>query len=307
MVLLLFAQPASWGALRDFLGAISVWTVIDILLVAFLIYQVLLLVRGTRASAMLLGIGLIVFLYYASRWWKLDTVHWLLTTLLPYFVFALIVLFQQEIRRALMRVGRYPLVPLLSQLGRQTNYDDILLAANLFSSQKTGALMVLERDVGLRTFTESGIKLDATLSYDLLATIFRPGAPLHDGAVIIQKDRIAAAACFLPLSASPILGTQMGTRHRAALGITEEADAVAVVISEETGQISLAVGGAVEQNISLERLRTRLTELLGVPISPAVLPISTLTAEPEMTPMAPQDTMETAEQASRTSGQAARP
>jgi diadenylate cyclase len=307
MVLPLFAQPASWGALRDFLGAISVWTVIDILLVAFLIYQVLLLVRGTRASAMLLGIGLIVFLYYASRWWKLDTVHWLLTTLLPYFVFALIVLFQQEIRRALMRVGRYPLAPWLSQLGRQTNYDDILLAANLFSSQKTGALMVLERDVGLRTFIESGIKLDATLSYDLLATIFRPGATLHDGAVIIQKDRIAAAACFLPLSASPILGTQMGTRHRAALGITEEADAVAVVISEETGQISLAVGGAVEQNISLERLRTRLTELLGVPISPAVLPISTLTAEPEVTPMAPQDTMETAEQTSRTSGQAARP
>ena len=307
MVLPLFAQPASWGALRDFLGAISVWTVIDILLVAFLIYQVLLLVRGTRASAMLLGIGLIVFLYYASQWWKLDTVHWLLTTLLPYFVFALIVLFQQEIRRALMRVGRYPLVPLLSQLGRQTNYDDILLAANLFSSQKTGALMVLERDVGLRTFTESGIKLDATLSYDLLATIFRPGAPLHDGAVIIQKDRIAAAACFLPLSANPILGTQMGTRHRAALGITEEADAVAVVISEETGQISLAVGGAVEQNISLERLRTRLTELLGVPISPAVLPISTLTAEPEVTPMAPQDTVETAAQTSRASGQATRP
>lgn len=307
MVLPLFAQPAGWGALRDFLGAISVWTVIDILLVAFLIYQVLLLVRGTRASAMLLGIGLIVFLYYASQWWKLDTVHWLLTTLLPYFVFALIVLFQQEIRRALVRVGRYPLAPWLSQLGRQTNYDDILLAANLFSSQKTGALMVLERDVGLRTFIESGIKLDATLSYDLLATIFRPGAALHDGAVIIQKDRIAAAACFLPLSANPILGTQMGTRHRAALGITEEADAVAVVISEETGQISLAAGGAVEQNISLERLRTRLTELLGVPISPAVLPISTLTAEPEVTPMAPQDTMETAEQTSRTSGQAARP
>jgi len=307
MVLPLFAQPASWGALRDFLGAISVWTVIDILLVAFLIYQVLLLVRGTRASAMLLGIGLIVFLYYASQWWKLDTVHWLLTTLLPYFVFALIVLFQQEIRRALVRVGRYPLAPWLSQLGRQTNYDDILLAANLFSSQKTGALMVLERDVGLRTFIESGIKLDATLSYDLLATIFRPGAALHDGAVIIQKDRIAAAACFLPLSANPILGTQMGTRHRAALGITEEADAVAVVISEETGQISLAAGGAIEQNISLERLRTRLTELLGVPISPAVLPISTLTAEPEVTPLALQDTMETAEQTSRTSGQAARP
>lgn len=303
----LFAQPASWGALRDFLGAISVSAVIDILLVAFLVYQVLLLVRGTRASAMLLGIGLIVFLYYASRWWKLDTVHWLLTTLLPYFVFALIVLFQQEIRRALVRVGRYPLAPWLSQLGRQTNYDDILLAANLFSSQKTGALMVLERDVGLRTFIESGIKLDAALSYDLLATIFRPGAPLHDGAVIIQKDRIAAAACFLPLSASPILGTQMGTRHRAALGITEEADAVAVVISEQTGRISLAVGGAIEQDISLERLRTRLTELLGVPISPAVLPISTLTAEPEMLPMLPQDTMEPPEQPSRSSGQAARP
>lgn len=303
----MFAQIIYLNAVRDFLGGLTLAAVVDILIVAFLIYQVLQLIRGTRASAMLLGIGLIIFLYYASRWWKLDTVHWLLTTLLPYFVFALIVLFQSEIRRALMRVGRYSLVPRLSQLGHQISYDDILLAANLFSSQKTGALMVLERDVGLRTYIESGIHLDATLSYDLLVTIFRPGAALHDGAVIIQKDRIAAAACFLPLSVNPVLGTQMGTRHRAAIGITEETDAVAVVLSEQTGQISLAVGGAIEQNMSLERLRSRLTDLLGVPISPAALPISTLALEPEQFAVTPERALDAAPQSSSISGHAAKP
>ena len=141
-------------------------------------------------------------------------------------------------------------------------YDDIVLAANLFSQNQTGALIVIEREIGLRTYIESGVALDARLSYDLLATIFRPSAPLHDGAVIVQRDRIAAAACFLPLSMNPVLSTQLGTRHRAGIGITEETDAVAVIVSEETGAISVAVGGHIERDLTVERLRERLSSLL---------------------------------------------
>src|SRR5204863_9519171 len=141
-------------------------------------------------------------------------------------------------------------------------YDDIVLAANLFSQNQTGALIVIERDIGLRTHIESGVRLDACLSYDLLATIFRPSAPLHDGAAIVQKDRVAAAACFLPLSMNPVLSTQLGTRHRAAIGITEETDAVAVVVSEETGSISLAVAAHIERDLTVDELRGRLSELL---------------------------------------------
>ncbi len=264
------------GGLGSFWREISLTSVLDILIVAFLIYHLLLLVRGTRASQMLLGIALIVLLYYAARWWKLQTLHWLLTTLLPYFVFALIVIFQAEIRRGLARLGRNPFLSRFSGLSRDFSYDDIVLAVSLFSSQKTGALIVLERDVGLRTYVDSGIGLDAQLSYDLLVTIFRPETPLHDGGVIIQKDKVAAAACFLPLSVNPLLSTQVGSRHRAAIGITEESDAVAVVVSEQTGEVSLAVGGTIEQNVSLERLRVRLGEMLGTPISPSALPTTNL-------------------------------
>ena len=272
------------GGLARLWTEISLATILDILIVAFLIYQLLLVVRGTRASQMLLGIALIVLLYYAAHWWKLQTVHWLLTTLLPYFLFALIVIFQAEIRRGLARLGRNPFLPRFSRLSRDFSYDDILLAVSLYSSQKTGALIVLERDISLHTYVDSGIGLEARLSYDLLVTIFRPETPLHDGAVIVQKDKVAAAACFLPLSVNPLLSTQLGSRHRAAIGITEESDAVAVVVSEQTGAVSLAAGGSIEQNISLERLRVRLGELLGRPISPSVLPTTNLAEQAPAVP-----------------------
>jgi diadenylate cyclase len=152
------------------------------------------------------------------------------------------------------------------------SYDDIVLAANLFSQHQTGALMVIEREIGLRTYIESGVAMDARLSYDLLATIFRPSAPLHDGAVIIQKDRLAAAACFLPLSMNPVLSTQVGTRHRAGIGITEETDAIAVIVSEETGAISLAVGGKLDRDLTVEQLREHLSSELRRYMSPVALP-----------------------------------
>jgi diadenylate cyclase len=241
---------------------ISVISIIDIVLVAILIYQFLALVRGTRAAPMLVGVATLGLAFYFARLGELRTLNWLLSTLLPYVVFALIVVFQSEIRHALANLGsRISLMRSSSSVADV--YDDIVLAANLFSQNQTGALIVIEREIGLRTYIESGVALDARLSYDLLATIFRPSAPLHDGAVIVQRDRIAAAACFLPLSMNPVLSTQLGTRHRAAIGITEETDAVAVIISEETGTISVAVAGSIERELTVERLRERLSALLS--------------------------------------------
>jgi diadenylate cyclase len=243
------------------ISAISVISILDIALVAILLYQFLALVRGTRAAPMLVGVAALGLAFYLARLGELRTLNWLLSTMLPYVVFALIVVFQSEIRHALANLGsRLSLMRSSSSVADV--YDDIVLAANLFSQNQTGALIVIEREIGLRTYIESGVALDARLSYDLLATIFRPSAPLHDGAVIVQRDRIAAAACFLPLSMNPILSTQLGTRHRAAIGITEETDAVAVIISEETGTISVAVAGSIERDLTVERLRERLSNLL---------------------------------------------
>jgi diadenylate cyclase len=243
------------------ISVISVISILDIVLVAILIYQFLVLVRGTRAAPMLVGVAALGLAFYFARLGELRTLNWLLSTLLPYVVFALIVVFQSEIRHALANLGsRISLMRSTSSVADV--YDDIVLAANLFSQNQTGALIVIEREIGLRTYVESGVSLDARLSYDLLATVFRPSAPLHDGAVIVQRDRIAAAACFLPLSMNPVLSTQLGTRHRAAIGITEETDAVAVIISEETGTISMAVAGSIERELTVERLRERLSALL---------------------------------------------
>jgi diadenylate cyclase len=243
------------------ISTISVISVVDIVLVAILIYQFLALVRGTRAAPMLVGVATLGLAFYFARLGELRTLNWLLSTLLPYIVFALIVVFQVEIRHGLANLGsRISLMRSSSSVADV--YDDIVLAANLFSQNQTGALIIIEREIGLRTYIESGVSLDARLSYDLLATLFRPSAPLHDGAVIVQRDRIAAAACFLPLSMNPVLSTQLGTRHRAAIGITEETDAVAVIISEETGTVSIAVAGSIERDLSVERLRERLSVLL---------------------------------------------
>jgi diadenylate cyclase len=250
---------------------VSVISVLDILLVALIIYEFLALIKGTRASLMLIGVAALALAFYFSRVGELTTVNWLIGTLLPYAVFALIVIFQAEIRQVLARLGR-KLTLSRSPAAEADAYDDIVLAANLFSQNQTGALIVIEREVGLRTYIESGVAMDAKLSYDLLATIFRPSAPLHDGAVIVQNDRIAAAACFLPLSMNPVLSTQLGTRHRAGIGITEETDAIAVIASEETGAVSLAVSGTIERDLTIEQLRDRLGRLLSRYVAPSTLP-----------------------------------
>ncbi len=263
---------------------VSVISVIDVLLVAVLIYEFLVLVRGTRAAPMLVGVAVLALAFYVARVGDLKTVNWLVNTLLPYAIFALIVVFQGEIRQALAKLGRKLTFARLSPAAASEAYDDIVLAVNLFSQNQTGALIVIEREIGLRTYVESGVPLDALLSYDLLATIFRPSAPLHDGAAVIRGDRIVAAACFLPLSMNPVLSTQLGTRHRAGIGVTEETDAIAVIVSEETGSISLAVGGAIERELGVEELRQRLSELLRRYVPPATLPTEAVNGNNDETP-----------------------
>ena len=234
---------------------------LDIFIVAFLIYEILVFIKGTRAVQMAVGLAFVIAFFYFSRWVRFEAVTWILTNILPYFVFAIIVIFQQEIRRALARFGQAPLFAGFSSINRNEFYDEIILAVTTLASQQTGALIVVERDIGLKTYIESGIALDAALSYDLLVTIFNPSVPLHDGAVIVQNGRIAAAACFLPLTVKPRLSKELGTRHRAAIGVTEETDAVAIIVSEESGAISFAHDGEMERYLDPETLRQRVRDV----------------------------------------------
>ncbi len=240
------------------------WDLLDITLVAFLIYELLMLIRGTRAMQMALSGGFLIGLYFVSRWLELETVNWVIRNLAAYVVFAIIVLFQADIRRALAHFGR---APFFRYFQRATSADEtieeLVIAATALASRRIGAIIVVERQIGLRNYIEGGIPLDSQITYDLLATIFQPGSPLHDGAVIVQGERIAAAACFLPLSVNPRLSKDLGTRHRAALGLTEENDAAAIVVSEETGAISLVVGGDIERDLTADRLRETLNDVLG--------------------------------------------
>jgi len=245
---------------------------LDILIIAILIYYLLKLLRGTRAVQMLVAIGLLMIFYRGAKWARLEMVELLLTTLLPYIAITLIILFQPEIRRALSRMGRNLSLMKFASHNTKAEQDDIVMAAEYFSQNRIGALMVVERQTGLRTYIESGIPLDARLSYDLLLSIFRPGSPLHDGAVIIESSRVAAAGCFLPLSLNPMISKQLGTRHRAAIGVTEDSDAIVVIVSEETGAISLASAGAIETNLLPGELGDRLTEIFSRRRTTSVLP-----------------------------------
>jgi diadenylate cyclase len=254
------------------LARLDVRSALDILIIATLIYYLLKLLRGTRAVQMLVAIGLLMIFYRGARWARLEMVEWLLTTMLPYIAITLIILFQPEIRRALSRMGRNLSLMKFASHTTKAEHDDIVMAAEYFSQNRIGALMVVERQAGLRTYIESGIPLDAKLSYDLLLAIFRPGSPLHDGAVIIEASRVAAAGCFLPLSLNPMISKQLGTRHRAAIGVTEDSDAIVVIVSEETGSISLASAGAIETSLMPEELGDRLTEIFSRRRTTSVLP-----------------------------------
>src|SRR3954464_3625287 len=255
--------------MMDFFGSVlrrppmGWWDLLDIAIVSFLIYEFLKLIRGTRAVQMGVGTLLIVALFYVSRLAPLQTVNWLIRNALLYVAFAAIVIFQSDIRRALAHFGQAPFFRYLNrQEAADETIEEIVVAATMLAAQRIGAIVAIEREIGLRNYIESGIPLDAELTYDLLVTIFQTGSPLHDGAVVLQEDRVAAAACFLPLSVNPRVSRELGTRHRAAIGLTEESDAAAVVVSEETGQIALALNGNIERGLSADDLRDRLRTLI---------------------------------------------
>ena len=239
------------------------WNVVDILLVSLLIYEALKLIKGTRAMQMAIGSAFVLLLFYVSQRFPLQTVNWLIRNLLVYIVFGAIVLFQSDIRRALSHLGRAPFFRYFARSEQVAEtIEEIITAAGQLAKAKVGAIIVVEREIGLRNYVESGIPIDALVSYDLLTTIFQPKSPLHDGAVIIQEDRIAAASCFLPLTVNPKLDRDLGTRHRAAIGLTEECDAVAIVVSEERGEVSMSLRGRIDRALTLEGLRSRLQEII---------------------------------------------
>lgn len=249
--------------LLRFLEQLRITDLIDFIIVWAIVYGLLKLVRGTRAVQMavgLLGVGL---LYQISVILGLDTLQFVMRNTLLYFGFAILVIFAPEIRSALMRVGSN-LGPFRfghTKAGHEA-YDDIVLAAMTLSSRKVGALVVLERNVGLQNYIDTGVTLGAALSYDLLVTIFDPHTPLHDGAVIIRNYRLEAASCFLPLTLNPRLSKELGTRHRAAIGVTEDTDAAAIVVSEETGVISFVQNGEITRYLNSTSLRELIRNAL---------------------------------------------
>lgn len=243
--------------------------VAELLILFSLLIGFLLFLKQAGGAQFVVWMCILGAAYLLGRAAGLLIVPRLIEAIFPYFLFALIVLFQAEIRRGLAGLSRNPFRSIrLSAFEARHLFEDILMAVNRLSAQKIGALIVVEREASLRNYAESGVPLQASLTQDLLTTIFQPGAPLHDGAVIIRRDRVVAAACFLPLTVNPVPGQHLGTRHRAAIGITEETDALAIVVSEETGLISLAKRGSIEMGVSLELLSQRLMEAFGQPFNP---------------------------------------
>lgn len=243
---------------------IDLLAVADILLLALIIYQLLRLIRGTRSVPIMTALCVLVLLHFltGSAVFGLNAFHTVLGVLLSYVPLAAIILFQNQIRRFLANLGRNPLAAILPRRDETNLAEEVSLAAASLSTKRLGALIVIERDLGLRTFWETGIKLDAEISYDLLMNIFILRSPLHDGAVVIAEGRIKAACCYLPLTMNPSLSREYGTRHRAAFGITEESDALAVVVSEERGVISLVDHGEVTENLNAKSLQQALERAL---------------------------------------------
>lgn len=234
---------------------------IDIAIVSFIIYKIFILVKGTRAARMLIGVGVLLAVSVLSRFLELYTLDWLIQSFWTQIVLILIILFHPEIRKALAQMGETPILQRFTSAGEIKSIEEIVKASQALSNKKIGALIVFEREVSLSEYVEIGVPLDAKVTKELLLSIFHPTSPIHDGAVIIKGNRVAAAGCFLPIKLGTGLSKTYGTRHRAAVGITEETDAVAVIISEETGSISLAVRGELEPFPDIAKLRERLTNL----------------------------------------------
>lgn len=235
---------------------------LDILLVAFIIYRILLLIKGTRTVQMLVGLAVLLVVYVGSQVGGLFTLNWLLENFLSSIILVIVVIFQNDIRRALMHMGRNPFFADQSFREEDKAIDELVRGCTSLAGRRYGALLVIERETGINDFLEVGTELDAKISADLLSAIFHPQSPIHDGALIIQRGRLTRAGCFLPLTQNPSVSPRLGSRHRAAIGLTELVDAVAVVVSEETGKVSVVVSGKMTRDLDAITLRKVLRRLL---------------------------------------------
>lgn len=234
---------------------------LDIALVSIILYRILLIIKGTKAANMLIGLGVLLLASFFSKYFQLYTMDWIIQSFWSQVVLAMIVLFQPEIRKALARMGESSFFPNLTTAEELKSLEEIVKASIAMSNRKVGALIVLERDVSLKDYVEIGVPLDAKVSKELLMSIFHPTSPIHDGAVVIRGNRVVAAGCFLPITLGSDLNKAFGTRHRAAIGIAEETDAVAIIVSEETGGISMAIDSRLETHMDMGTLRDILTDL----------------------------------------------
>lgn len=238
--------------------------ILDIIIVAFLFYRLFLLFRGSRATQMFIGLFLLIILSFLAQWLNLNALNWILSSLKTVWVIAFVILFQPELRKALTQLGQNRVIGMFLKVEESGTISEIVRACHQLTQKGLGAIIVIEQDVGLRNYIETGTSLDAKVTSDLLVTVFTPPSPLHDGAVIIEKNRVLAAGCILPLSQNPRLGRALGTRHRAGLGLSEETDAITIIVSEETSMISLARAGKLKRKLDINSLRNELVELIGV-------------------------------------------
>jgi diadenylate cyclase len=238
--------------------------ILDVLLVSVIVYRILLIIKGTKAAKMLVGLGILIAASLLSRFLQLYTIDWIIQSFWAYIVIIMIIIFQPEIRRALAKMGESSFIYGFTSAEELRSMEEIVKASVSLANRKIGALIVIERDVSLKDYVEIGTPLDAKVTKELLLSIFHPSSPIHDGAVIIRGNRIVAAGCFLPITLGTEISKSLGTRHRAGIGITEETDAVSIIVSEETGSISVALQGTIEKISDIGALRDRLTELFAV-------------------------------------------
>jgi diadenylate cyclase len=237
---------------------------VDVLIVSLLLYRLFSLMRGTRAVHMFFGLMALFILSVVAQWLNLIAVNWLISSLRTVWVIAFVIIFQPELRRALALLGQNRMVSRFVHVRESGVIPEIVKSVQDLSEKRTGALIVLEKDMGLKNYAETGTPVDARVTTELIGTIFTPPGPLHDGAVIIQNDRVTAAGCILPLSQDERLAGALGTRHRAALGLSEETDALVIVVSEETGAIAYADGGKLYRKVDLTTLRAELLRSFGI-------------------------------------------
>lgn len=230
--------------------------IVEIIILWFVFYMIILFIKGTRTVQVLKGLFILFIIFLITQRLGLETINWILTKLIPISIIAFLIIFQPELRRGLARLGQFGIFP-----AKEHVIDEISKSAFALSKKKIGALIAIEREVGLRAYIESGVSMDGKVSSELISTIFMPNTPLHDGGIVIEEDRIVSAGCLFPLSQETHITKTLGTRHRAAIGLTEETDAIAVVVSEETGMISIAVGGKLTRNLDREELVKSLTNL----------------------------------------------